>query len=220
MRSVPFPERNHNSRPTVYDFAFLTSHPDRFEELKPVFDAVLDSMKPSSPFRSRPRPRLSRKGRRPLPERRPRLPELEDEEVFSAPDGRFTVTLPPGAVKDGAPRPEFSAPSGEVATYGIAGKRKDRGRSSPFQCSSRRRGVQGQPGGGPWRKSGWRCRHGRGPEKGPGQDLQTRDGQCLSRPFSQMTGFLSGCSFRKRPTAGRRGWIQELITGVRFRERD
>lgn len=174
--------------PSVYDFAFLTSHPDRFGELKPVFDAVLDSMKPSSPLPVPPQTLAVPEGTAPPSGAVGQgLPELGDEEVFSAPDGRFTVALPPGAVKDGAPRPEFSAPSGEVATYGIAGKEKTVVILHLFNTL---------PEGEAYRDNLAAARGGRaagdvvmdaGRKKVPARIYQTRDGQVLVAALSRPT---------------------------------
>ena len=205
--------------PSVYDFAFLTSHPDRFGELKPVFDAVLDSMKPSVPLPLRPEAPAVQEGTTPPSGAVGQgLPELGDEEVFSAPDGRFTVALPPGAVKDGAPRPEFSAPSGEVATYGIAGKEKTVVVLHLFNAP---------PEGEAYRDNLAAARGGRaagdvvmdaGRRKVPVRIYQTLDGQVLVAALFPADGLFIGVQLPKEAYSGSRGWIQDLITGVRFRE--
>ena len=116
--------------------------------------------------------------------------------------------------------PEFSAPSGEVATYGIAGKEKTVVILHLFNTL---------PEGEAYRDNLAAARGGRaagdvvmdaGRKKVPVRIYQTRDGQVLVAALFPADGLFIGVQLPKEAYSGSRGWIQDLVTGVRFREGD
>jgi len=116
--------------PSIYNFRFLIGA-RKFEEAKTEIEALLGSLRlktplpvqegPAAPAVSGPAAGTPENSQLPeLPgQELPELPGEEDHGVFQGPGGKFTVTLPEGAVPDREPNPVFAGGPGKAATYTI-----------------------------------------------------------------------------------------------------
>jgi hypothetical protein len=211
--------------PSCYSFAFVTYRPEKFAELTPVFDVILDSATLAKPLPSATASvtpgATATNGAAPKPtpdeQTLPQLPDVDRPDTFRDPAGRFTVTLPKGATKDREPRIENMGETGETHTYSLPGVPDAMVILHVFE---------GEPAGLAWRDlltaeldardSGtatWTV----GGRKVPVDLFVTGDNQVLVTAVFGGDGLAVGVRVPREKYAPSQGWIKALIGGVTFR---
>ena len=218
--------------PSCYSFAFVTYRPEKFAELTPVFDAILDSAKlakplpgvtaTASPDAGVPSgPAVQTTGAAPSPKPAdqdlPPLVEPEDEEVFRAPDGKFTVRLPKGAKRDAEPGVPSVGEAGDVITYRIPDRPdamvilhlfEGAAAGPAYRDALTAEWDAKDSGQTTWTVDG---------RKVPVDLFATPEGQVLVTAVFADDGLFLAVRVPKAQYTESRGWIKTLIGGVRFK---
>ena len=212
--------------PSIYHFAFMTSHADRFDELKTAFDAVLDSMKlakplpgvaaTASPDAGVPVQTTAAPSPKPADQELPSLDEPEGDEVFRAPNGKFTVQLPKEAKRDAEPGIPDVGETGDVITYKVADKPdaliilhlfEGAAAGPAYRDALTSEWDAKDAGETTWTVDG---------RKVPVDLFTTPDGQVLVTAVFANDGLFLAVRVPKATYGESRGWIKALIGGVRF----
>ena len=215
--------------PSCYSFAFVTYRPDRFAELASVFDAVLDSAKLAKPLPvataaaspdagAAVQTTVAAPSPKPADQDLPPLAEPENEAVFRAPNGKFTVRLPKGAKRDAEPGVPSVGEAGDVITFRVPDKPDalvilhlfdGAAAGAAYRDALTAEWDAKDSGEATWTVDG---------RKIPVDLFTTPDGQVLVTAVFADDGLFLAVRVPKATYAESRGWIKALIGGVRFTE--
>lgn len=212
--------------PSCYSFAFVTYRPEKFAELAPVFDAVLDSAKlakplpvataTTSPDAGASVQTTAAPSPKPADQELPSLDGPEDNDVFRSPNGKFTVRLPKGAKRDAEPGVPSVGEAGDVITYKVPDKPDALVILYLFE------GAAGGPAYRDALTAEWDAKDSGeatwtvGGRKVPVDLFTTPEGQVLVTAIFADDGLFLAVRVPKATYAESRGWIKTLIGGVRF----